>query len=134
MHDRKVTPARGSGDVSNIRVVIVDDHEILRQSLVRLLEQEKDILLVGQAADGMSAVNLSQRLKPDVIVMDVNMPGINGIESTRLIKSHLPDARVIGLSMQGDSTTSAKMLEAGACGYVCKDAPYEELIAAIRGG
>ena len=116
-----------------IHVVIADDHEIVRQGLVGLLGREPDMQLVGEAANGREAVDLAYRMRPDVLIMDVSMPLINGIEATRQIKAHVPEARVIGLSMATDPDTAERMRQAGADAYLCKTDSAEELLAAIRG-
>jgi CheY-like chemotaxis protein len=122
--------ARAKG--SRIRVLIVDDHKIMRQGLARLLQLESDMEIVGEAADGREAVELARRLDPDVIIMDVNLPVMNGVEATQLILKHLPHTRVIGLSMHIDRNIAADMQKAGAVGYLTKGGPSEALIDAIR--
>ena len=114
-------------------MLLADDHEIVREGLVSLLSEEPDVEVVGEAANGREAVDLADRLQPDVVIMDVSMPLINGDEATRQIKTHLPETRVIALSMYEEPDTVEKMRRAGAEGYVLKTAPSEELLAAIRG-
>lgn len=116
----------------SIRVAIMDDHTIMREGLRALLEQEPDLEVVGEAADGRAAVDLVQDLQPDVVVMDVGMPDLNGIEATRKMKSLVPGVKVIALSMHSDRRFVRAMLLAGAWGYVVKGSPIEELVAAIR--
>ncbi len=115
-----------------IRVLVVDDHLVVRQGFVQLLTEEPDIEVVGEAADGQTAVVLTRRLSPDAVIMDVEMPGMNGIEATRLIHGEFPAVRVIGLSMFGEAVQAAAMREAGAVNYLTKSAPSDALVAAIR--
>lgn len=128
-----VAPARKeSRDREAIRVLLVDDHKIVREGLAGLLQEEPDIDLVGEASDGQSAVELTRSLNPDVVVMDVSMPFLSGIEATRMITSEMSGVRVIGLSMHEDVDMAAAMREVGAVGYVSKSVAAEELLAAIR--
>ena len=114
-----------------LRVALVDDHEIVRQGLRWLLEDYEDIEVVGEAKDGLEAIAMAEKLKPDVIVMDVNMPGVNGIEATRRIVLEQPGVIVIGLSLAGDPSVQAAMKNAGA--YVClnKERAAEDIYRAI---
>ena len=116
----------------SISVLIVDDHQIIREGLRSLLEHEADIKVVGDASTGRAAVKLAGELWPDVIVMDVGMPDLNGIDATRQINAAFPSPRVIALSMHADRRFATEMLKAGARGYVLKEAAFEELAAAIR--
>jgi PAS domain S-box-containing protein len=116
-----------------LRVLLADDHEIVRQGLVSLLSDEDAVEIVGEATNGREAVNLADRLRPDVVIMDVSMPVMSGVEATRQIKSELPQTRIIALSMWEQSEVREKMYRAGAESYVLKTAPSEELLAAIRG-
>ncbi len=122
---------QGDGD-GKIRVLVVDDHEIMREGLAGLLRFEPDIEIVGEAADGPQAVALAEELRPDVITMDVSLPGMNGIEVTRAIVSKVPGARIIGLSMHLGGGVAEAMRQAGAVAYVTKGGPSEDLLAAIR--
>jgi len=114
------------------RVLLADDHKILRQGLRTLLEQEKDIQIVGEADNGRSSVKLTGELAPDVVIMDVAMPDLNGIDATRRITEAEPRARVLALSMHSDGRYVKGMLQAGARGYILKDCAAEELTHAIR--
>jgi len=116
-----------------MRVLVADDHEIVRQGLISLLSEEHTVKAVGEAANGREAVELTDRLEPDVVIMDVSMPLIDGDEATRQIKAHLPKTRVIALSMYNEPETVERMRRAGAERYVLKTAPSEELLAVIRG-
>ena len=115
-----------------IRVLLADDHKILRQGLRTLLEQEEDIHIVGEADNGRSSVKLAGELAPDVVIMDVAMPDLNGIDATRRITEVEPKSRVLALSMHSDSHYVKGMLQAGARGYILKDCAAEELTRAIR--
>ncbi len=116
----------------SIRIIIADDHQILRQGLKTLLEKEPDMEVVAEAEDGRKTVTLVQELTPDVVIMDVNMPDLNGIEATRQILSDYPEMKVIALSMHADRRFVINMLKAGAHGYLLKDCAFEELAQAIR--
>lgn len=115
-----------------IRILLADDHSMVRQGFRRILEAQEDIEIVGEAADGREAVALAEQLKPDVVVMDVAMPGLNGIEATRRIVESLPRTRVLALSMHRDGVYVREILRAGARGYLLKDAFDADLIAAVR--
>ncbi|MBI4558562.1 MAG: response regulator [Candidatus Hydrogenedentes bacterium] len=115
-----------------IRILLVDDHAGVRESLGRFLRREPDIEIVGEAEDGRAAVTVLERLHPDVVLMDVLMPAINGIEATRVIKRRWPETRVIALSVHSHEGYISKMLEAGASDYILKDNIAEELLHAIR--
>ena len=128
-------PAGVSSDsraLRKIRVLLVDDHRVMRQGLARLLQQEPDIEIVGEAPDGPTAVALTRQLQPDVVSMDIDLPGMNGIEVTRLIRAEFPRVQVIGLSMFEEAEHIAAMGEAGAATYIAKSGPPEALLAAIR--
>jgi signal transduction histidine kinase len=116
-----------------LRVLLVDDHEIVRQGLGSLLQGTPDVVVVGEAANGRDAINMANQLRPDVVIMDVSMPLMTGEEATRQIKTVLPGTRVIALSMYGEPDKMETMYEAGAESYVLKTASAEELLAAIRG-
>jgi chemotaxis response regulator CheB/DNA-binding CsgD family transcriptional regulator len=126
----RATAVDGAG--ARTSVVLADDHRIILDGLRTLLEREKDIVVVGEAEDGRRAVNLAARLKPDVVVMDVAMPGLNGIDATRRIGLLSPSTRIIALSAQVDRRTAAQMTKAGATGYLCKNSAFGELAHAIR--
>lgn len=115
-----------------IRVVLADDHAIVREGINQLLSQEPDIQVVGQAADGAQALALARQLKPDLVLMDMAMPGMNGLEATRLIKAEQPGTAVLVLTMQEGEEYFFSVLQAGASGYVLKGAGSAELLSAIR--
>ncbi|HEV7278897.1 MAG TPA: response regulator [Pirellulaceae bacterium] len=116
-----------------LRVLVVDDHQIVRRGLSGLIAVADGMDLVAEAKDGQAAVELAQSLRPDVIVMDVNMPRMNGVEATRQIKALLPQIRIIGLSLHEQADLADAMLEAGADGYVAKNAPASDILRALRG-
>ena len=115
-----------------IRILVADDHTILRRGLVQLLRLEPDMEIIGEAADGVTAAEMAQRLKPDVVIMDVNLPKISGVQATQQITSREANIRVIGLSMFDAKDMATFMRNAGAAAYFSKDVPAEALIAAIR--
>ncbi len=116
-----------------LRVLLVDDHDVVRAGLAALLREASGIELVGEARDGREAINLANDLQPDVVIMDVSMPLMGGDQATRQIKAHLPQTRVIALSMYDEAEKKQKMFEAGAEGYILKTISAEELLATIRG-
>ena len=116
----------------SIRIVVADDHRIVREGLAALLACEADFELVGQAEDGLATQRRVRELQPDVLVTDVSMPGLNGIESVRRIHADYPAVKALCLSMHKDSRMVMGMLDAGAAGYVLKDSCFEELALAIR--
>jgi DNA-binding NarL/FixJ family response regulator len=116
----------------SIRILLADDHRILREGLRSLLAQQMDITVVGEASDGDTAVALARELRPDIVIMDVVMPGLGGVEATRQIRSDLRATKVIGLSMHSDRRFVSEMLRAGALGYLVKDSAFEELNLAVR--
>ena len=115
-----------------MRIVLADDHQIVRDGLRALLEKETDMEVIAEAEDGQSAVKLTAELKPSVVVMDIGMPDMNGIEATRQIVASHPDVKVIALSMHSDKRFVGGMLKAGASGYLLKDCAFGELANAIR--
>jgi len=128
-----VAPVSDRQEESQLRVLLADDHEIVRAGLISLLSDEDTIKVVGQAANGREAVHLAIQLRPDVVIMDVSMPLMDGDEATRQIKQQLPKTRVVALSMFDEPETIERMHAAGAEAYVLKTAPSEELLAAIHG-
>jgi two-component system response regulator NreC len=115
-----------------VKILIADDHQIVRQGLRFLLEKEADLKVVAEADDGRTTVRLARELNPGVIIMDVAMPDLNGIEATRQIIAEAPATKVIALSMYADRRFVINMLKAGASAYLLKDCAFEELTRAIR--
>lgn len=118
--------------MSVTRVVLADDHHVVREGLRALLEAEPDLTVAGEAADGLTAVHLVERVKPDVLVVDVMMPALNGLEVTRQVVRRSPDTRVIVLSMYSDESYVMEALKNGAAGYVLKSSTRSDLVQAIR--
>jgi DNA-binding NarL/FixJ family response regulator len=116
-----------------ITVLLVDDHALVRKGFRRMLEDDPIIAVVGEASDGNDAVKLAIELKPKVTVMDCALPGISGIEATRQIRAKLPEARILMLSMHSEDTLIRQALEAGARGYILKNAMDLDLINAVKG-
>ncbi|MDE3087948.1 MAG: response regulator transcription factor [Chloroflexota bacterium] len=115
-----------------IRVILADDHHLVRQGIRALLERVDDIQVIAEAEDGQQAIELVQRLAPDVLVMDISMPRLNGIEAAERIRRLGVSTRVVILSMHSDETLARQALRSGACGYLLKRSVTEELILAIR--
>ncbi len=115
-----------------IRVLIADDHAIVREGARHLLSQEPDIEVVGEAANGAQALELARKFVPDIVLMDISMPGMNGLEATRALKAAQPQTNVLVLTMQEGEDYFFRLLNAGASGYVLKGAGSVELLSAIR--
>lgn len=118
--------------MDKIAILLADDHVLVREGTRELLEREKDMLVVGEAGDGEEAVSLTAELHPDVVIMDIAMPKLNGIEATKRIKVANPETAVLILSAYDDDQYIFALLEAGAAGYLLKDVPSHELVEAIR--
>jgi two-component system response regulator NreC len=116
----------------NIKILLADDHKIVRDGLRTLIEKENGMEVVAEAEDGRSAVKQAKKLLPDIVIMDITMPDLNGIDATRAIIEEAPRVKVIALSMHSDRRFVSGMLEAGASGYLLKDSAFEELATAIR--
>lgn len=114
------------------RILIADNHTLFLQGLRSLVEQQPDFEVVGEASDGREAVQRTRELRPDVVLMDVVMPGLNGFDATRMIREETPGTRILALSMHVDKRYVLGMLDAGAAGYVPKDASFDEVARAIR--
>ncbi len=128
----QVSSAPGQDRGRRIRVLLADDHPVMRDGLMRLLAQEPDIEVVGEACDGRAVIEFAVRLIPDVVLMDVNMSGLSGIEATRLIRSQLPQVKVVGLSMLEGVEVAQAMLAAGASAHLSKSGRTEEIVRAVR--
>ncbi len=115
-----------------IRVLLVDDHKIMRDGLRALIDRQAHLKVAGEADDGKRAVEMAVQLHPDVVVMDLTLPRLNGIEATSQILRELPGAKVVALSMHSDRRSIVGMLQAGASGYLMKDCSFDELELAIR--
>src|SRR5512144_3386929 len=115
-----------------IRLLLVDDHAVVRSGLKMLLENERDVQIIGESASASEAIEATLRLKPNVILMDIGLPDLSGIDATREIKKRVADVAIVALTIHEDEEYFFKMLEAGASGYVPKRAAPEELIIAIR--
>jgi two-component system response regulator NreC len=115
-----------------IRLLLVDDHAVVRSGLKMLLENERDVEIIGEASSAAEAIEGAVRLKPNVILMDIGLPDLSGIDATREIKKRVPDVAIVALTIHEDEEYFFKMLESGASGYVPKRAAPEELITAIR--
>ncbi|MGO8947897.1 MAG: response regulator [Ktedonobacterales bacterium] len=131
-HTATDAPMRPEGSLEKIRVLLADDHTILRAGLKMMLNAQPDIEAIGEASDGRQAINEAEKLSPDVIIMDITMPECNGIEATRQIKRLLPDIRVLILTMHENEEYLFQTLRAGAAGYMLKEAADTDLISAIR--
>ncbi len=116
----------------SIRIIIADDHKIMREGLRSLIERQAGMEVVAETGDGRTAVKLSKELSPGLVVMDISMPDLNGIEATRQIVAKSPGIKVIALSMHSERHFVVEMFKAGASGYVLKDCAFEELITAIQ--
>jgi two-component system response regulator NreC len=118
--------------MKRIRILLADDHAVVRQGFKMILSAEKDMEIVGEAGNGREAVEQAEQLRPDIVVMDVAMPELNGIEATRRLAASMPHTRVIALSMHKDSVYVREILRAGARGYLLKDSGAGDLVSAIR--
>ena len=118
--------------MKRIRILLVDDHALVRQGFKMILGAQADMEIVGEAGNGREAIQLAEELRPDIVVMDVAMPELNGIEATRRLVAALPHTRVVALSMHKDSVYVRETLRAGARGYLLKDSPAGDLVTAVR--
>lgn len=118
--------------MKRIRILLADDHPVVRRGFQMILAEQSDMEIVGEAGNGREALELAAKLKPDVVVMDVAMPELNGIEATRRMAENAPHARVLALSMHKDSVYVRETLRAGARGYLLKDSVAADLVSAVR--
>ena len=116
----------------SIKILLADDHAIMRQGLRSLIEKQPDMEVVGEAEDGRKAIELVRELVPDIVIMDITMPDLNGVEATRQITGELPKVKVIALSINSNRRFVTDMLGAGAAGYVLKECLFDELVQAIQ--
>ncbi len=114
------------------KILIADDHGILRQGICALIKECADMQVVGEADNGLTAVEMARKLKPDVVLMDVTMSGLNGIEATRKIKSEMPEVKVLALTMHAKREIVLDMIKAGASGYILKECKFDDLVNAIK--
>ena len=115
-----------------ITILIAEDQRLFRQSLRMLLDHERDLVVIGEAMDGRQAFDLAVERKPSIVLMDVDMPRLDGITATRLIRSCVPDSKVLMLSVHDDDARIVAAVQAGACGYILKDADHQEFLRIIR--
>ena len=125
-------PPAKAGSGSRIRVLVADDHPVMRDGLTRLLGAEADLEVIGQASDGQMAVEMARKLRPNVVLMDLSMPKLSGIDATRAITVELPEVRVIGLSMFEEPENAQALFSAGAAAYLTKSSPWENILTAVR--
>src|SRR4029077_16898547 len=123
---------RGRGDLSELRILIADDHELMRRGVRSLLEAEAGWKVVGEAADGQELVEKTEKLRPDVVVLDISMPRLNGLEAAHRIKKILPEVKILILSMHESEQLARSVLDAGARGYIAKSDTARDLVIAIE--
>jgi DNA-binding NarL/FixJ family response regulator len=126
------TDKKGEEGTMKTRILVVDDHRMFRDGLKALLSLQKDMEIVGEAANGQEAIAKTRTLHPDVILMDINMPVMDGIEATRRILDEMPGMKILALSMCPEQECSAGIMRAGARGYIMKGGDFEQLTTAIR--
>ncbi len=118
--------------MKHIRILLADDHAVVRQGFKMILDAQPDMEIVGEAGNGREAIEFAERFRPDIVVMDVAMPELNGIEATRRLAASAPHSRVLALSMHKDSVYVREILRAGARGYLLKDSVADDLVSAVR--
>lgn len=118
--------------MKNIKILIVDDHEVVRDGLKNILLSLKDVAIAGEAANGEDSITMYESLKPDLVIMDISMPGMNGIEATRVIKENDPNAKILILTMHDNQEYLNQIIRSGAKGFVLKNTDKEELLDAVR--
>jgi DNA-binding NarL/FixJ family response regulator len=122
----------GRGNPTTIKVLLVDDHPLIREAIKSILSEEKDINIAGEAGDGITAIEMVERLSPDVVIMDFSMPKMNGLEATRSIKEKYPGVSVLVLTVLDDDQSIGDIMQAGASGYLLKSVFGQEVVQAIR--
>jgi CheY-like chemotaxis protein len=130
--ERSESEAESEATQGPITVIVADDHSMMRQRVSSIIENAPDMTVIDEVADGKAALESTRRLQPDVVLMDVNMPVMNGIQATRAISNEAPGVAVIGLSVHADDATMQAMMDAGAKAYVPKDKSVESLLTSIR--
>ncbi|HET6528476.1 MAG TPA: response regulator transcription factor [Balneolaceae bacterium] len=127
-------PAKSDGQpfTKRIKILIADDHKVIREGLRKIIEEDEDLIIAGEAANGDEAIKMARATNPDVIIMDVSMPIMNGIQTTRKISSEMPSIRIIGISLWGFTMTGKRMKRAGASAYLRKDKVFETLCTTIK--
>ena len=115
-----------------VKILLVDDHEIMREGMSALLRKYSQFEVVGQATDGRQALEMASHLNPDVVIMDVGMPNLNGVDATKKLLSLYPDLKIMALSAHSDGSIVGKMIKAGASGYMLKESAFEELIEGLN--
>ncbi len=115
-----------------IKIMIIDDHVVVREALKGMIETQKDLCVIGEAGDGREGVLMARQCLPDVVIMDISMPKLNGVEATRQLLAECPNVKVLSLSMHSDEAFVTEMLKAGACGFLVKHCNLSELLTAIR--
>jgi two-component system, NarL family, response regulator NreC len=118
--------------VSKLRILLAEDHKVMREGLRMVLAREPNMEVVGEANDGAEAISLTEQLRPDIVVMDVSMPEINGLKATEALVACAPETKILILTRHGDASYVQRLLQAGANGYVLKQSAAEELVRAIR--
>jgi NarL family two-component system response regulator LiaR len=132
MNSKQLMPEQGQADITAIRLLLIDDHPLIRKALRGIIEKERDITIIGEGGNGEEAVELAQKLTPNVIIMDVSMPKMDGIEAMHRIKDVVPQVNIIILTVYDDEQHVRAILEAGAAGYLLKSVFGDEVVRAIR--
>src|SRR4030042_1314727 len=132
MNSKSSTPVTSRGQSARTKIVLADDHPLLRKALKDLLEKETDFEIIGEAGDGEEAVRLATQIMPDVVIMDISMPNLDGLGATQQIKARCPNVAVLVLTVHTDDECILEILQAGAAGYIIKSAFGDEVVQAIR--
>lgn len=126
------SPAAQKHTAGKLRLILADDHDLVREGLRRIIENQDDMEVIGEARDGIEAVRLVNERRPDILLVDVSMPGMSGVDVTRTLRTSVPETRAIAVTRHRESRYLTALLDAGACGYVLKQSPSSELLRAIR--